>query len=97
MSTHTNPTDLAQPQRVPSPVQSKYPMAEEQWARLDRDFTYHAPKNGQPERYVALRKAARQFAINIFTSTPPSDLQEQALGYLGLAVMLANAAIARHE
>ena len=60
-------------------------------------FTYHSPKGDQPERYVKLRKKAKELAILIGELTPASNEQHHALHYLGLVVMCANAAIARRE
>jgi glucose-6-phosphate 1-dehydrogenase len=65
--------------------------------RLASDFTYHAPKADQPERYVALRDSAHDFARQICMMTPPSREQSLAITHLEEAVFYANAAIARHE
>ena len=65
--------------------------------RLSNTFTYHAPKEGQPERYERIRKAAHEFALLIVTNTPPSREQSIALTDLESAVFQANAAIARNE
>ena len=42
-------------------------------AEIDELFTYHAPKPGQPERYHAIREAAKVFAKILITETA-SDL-----------------------
>ena len=65
--------------------------------RLDRDFTYHAPKGDQQECYVALRAKAKELAELIVASTPASREQSIALTELETAVFWANAAIARNE
>jgi hypothetical protein len=65
--------------------------------RIERDFTYHAPKPGQQERYVALRDKAKELALLIVNLTPPSREQSLALTYLEQASMMSNAAIARNE
>jgi len=64
---------------------------------LQRRFTYHPPKNGQPERYVFLRDKARELAEMIAELSPPSREQSLAITHVEQAVMWANAAIARNE
>lgn len=64
---------------------------------VERDFTYRAPKGDQPVRYGLLRDKAKEFAHLIVEMTPSSHEQAEALSLLNLAVMSANAAIARHE
>ena len=86
-----------QTQMVGGRVEVKYPMTEEKYARIDRDSTYHPPKDDQPERYLSLRESARQFEIHIFTNTPASREQSLALTHLENAVFYAIAAIARNE
>lgn len=66
-------------------------------ALIEKNFTYHPPKGDQPERYSALRTQAKELALTIVRLTPSSPEQEQALFLLNLAVMSANAAIARNE
>lgn len=60
-------------------------------------FTYHAPKDDQPERFVRIRQQALQFAELIAHYTPVSREQSLALTALEEVVMWANAAIARRE
>jgi hypothetical protein len=64
---------------------------------LQNRFTYHAPKEGQPERYVLIRDAARQLAELITENTPASREQSLALTKLEESVFWANASIARNE
>lgn len=66
-------------------------------ARIERDFTYHAPKTGQTERYEQIRAKAKELALLIVASTPMSREQSLALTNIEQAVMWANASIARHE
>ena len=66
-------------------------------ARLDNDFTYHAPKDDQVKRFGTLRHDAKLMAGTIVAMTPPSREQSLALTALEEAVMWANAAIARNE
>jgi hypothetical protein len=60
-------------------------------------FTYHAPKPGQPERYQAIREAAKTLAITIVENTEVGADQSAAIRYLRSAVMTANAAIAMEK
>lgn len=62
--------------------------------QIEELFTYHAPKPGQPERYQAIREAAKNLAKVIVTNTPASADQTAAIRELRLCVMTANAAIA---
>lgn len=64
---------------------------------LDNRFTYHAPKPGQQERYVAIREKAKELAVLIVASTPSSREQSVALTNLEQATFWSNAAIARNE
>lgn len=66
-------------------------------ARLENDFTYHAPKPGQADRYTYIRNVGRVFADAIVQETPPSREQSLALTAIEEAVFWANAAIARNE
>lgn len=58
-------------------------------------FTYHAPKEDQPEKYTRIRDAAKSLAILIVSESPQSREQSLALTALEEAVMWATAAIAR--
>lgn len=62
---------------------------------LDNRFSYHAPKEGQPEQYAALRSAAKDLAAMIVDSVPASREQSLALTNLEQAIFWANAGIAR--
>lgn len=66
-------------------------------AQVENNFTYHAPKEGQPERYVQLREKAKEFALLILDLTPASREQSLALTELENATFWANASIARNE
>jgi hypothetical protein len=65
--------------------------------RIEREFTYHTPKNDQQERYVRIREDAKVFAITIFECTPYCPDQIVAIRKVREAVMTANAAIACNE
>ena len=64
---------------------------------IQKRFTYHAPKDGQPEKYETIRSAARAFAMVLNDLCP--DSREKSLAFTSLeeAVMWANASIARNE
>jgi len=64
---------------------------------LDIRFTYHPPRNGQPERYARIRAKALDLARLIEHEVPPSREQSLAWTSLEEAVMWANAGIARRE
>ena len=64
---------------------------------IENNFTYHAPKEGQSEKYEALRAKAKEFASLIVEVTPRSREQSVALTELETAVFWANASIARNE
>lgn len=68
-----------------------------QEAQIEHNFTYHAPKPGQPEKYTELRNKAKELALMIIESTPSSREQSLALTQLEQAVFWTNAAIARNE
>jgi len=61
---------------------------------LQEVFKYHAPKEGQPEQYEAIRKAGYEFANAILTLTPSCADQQAALRLVREACMTANAAVA---
>lgn len=60
-------------------------------------FTYHAPKDGQPDKYNAIRSEAFDLACCIRALCPDSRELSLALTSLEETVMWANAAIARRE
>ncbi len=60
-------------------------------------FTFHPPKEDQPERYAKLRERSRSLAYCIEELCPPSRERSLALTNLQNACMWANAAIACNE
>ena len=66
-------------------------------ARLANDYVYHAPKDGQMQRYEEIRAKAKELAVLICTHSPVSREQSVALTELDHVVMMTNAAIARNE
>ena len=66
-------------------------------SNLKNKFTYHAPKQGQPERYETIRNTAYTLASLIEEVCPDSRERSLAFTKVEEAVMWANAAIARNE
>jgi hypothetical protein len=64
---------------------------------IENNFTYHAPKEGQPQKYEALRNKAKELAYLVDELCPKSREQSLALTKLEESVFWANAAIARNE
>lgn len=65
--------------------------------QINNNFKYHAPKEGQSEKYEWLRENGKHFATLIDTLCPNSREKSLAITKLEEAVMWANAAIARNE
>lgn len=84
------------PFKVPAEPK-RYPLTEQEQARLANTFTYHAPKEDQPQRYVEIREKAKALAVTMLACCPRSRELSHALTLLEDAVMNANAAIARNE
>lgn len=74
-----------------------YAIPQETKDRIDRDFTYHSPKNDQPQKYEELRAHAKELALLMNVACPPSRELSLAMTKLEEAVFWANAAIARNE
>lgn len=73
-------------------------MRNEQTAKqIQNNFTYHAPKDDQPQRYDRIRGNAAMLADVINESCPDSREKSLAITNLEQATMWANAAIARNE
>ena len=62
---------------------------------LEKRFTYHASKPGQPEIYTMLREQAKDLAYNILANCPESRERSLAITKLEEVIMWANASIAR--
>lgn len=75
----------------------KYPLDENVLNILKNSYTYHPPKEDQPERYIAIRDKARELAITICECAPGSRERSIALTDLEKVVMMANKAIACNE
>lgn len=63
---------------------------------LENRFSYHAPKEGQPEKYEAIRGKAKELAHMIDELCPDSREKSVAMTNLETTVMWANASIARN-
>lgn len=62
--------------------------------QLDNWFMYHAPQQGQAEKYESIRHKAKELAALIVELTPASADQTTAIRKIREAVMTANAALA---
>lgn len=63
---------------------------------IEKRFTYHKPKPGQPEMYTSLRGAARSLALQMLEMVPEGREKALAITKLEESIMWANAGIARH-
>ena len=63
---------------------------------IENNFKYHAPKEGQPEKYEVIRATAKSLAYVIENECPNSREKSLAMTKLEEAVMWANAGIARN-
>lgn len=64
---------------------------------IERNFTYHSPKNDQPERYQKIRDKAKELAHLLNDLCPESREKSLAMTNLEDACFWANASIARNE
>ncbi|ETK27375.1 hypothetical protein ERIC1_1c08200 [Paenibacillus larvae subsp. larvae DSM 25719] len=64
--------------------------------QIENNFKYHAPKEGQPGKYTAIREKAKELACLIDDLCPNSREKSLGLTNLEQVVMWANAAIARN-
>ena len=67
----------------------------EQGNQIEHRFTYHKPKEGQPEMYQAIRSKAAELAYLLESSCPSGREFSLALTKLEEVVFWANASIAR--
>lgn len=63
---------------------------------IDKNFTYHKPKEGQPEKYTKIREKAKELAYLIDDECPNSCEKSLAMTKLEETIMWANAYIARN-
>lgn len=64
--------------------------------RIENNFTYHSPKDGQPQKYEDIRNKAKELAYLIDCYVPESRELSLSMTKLEEAVMWANAGIARN-
>jgi hypothetical protein len=64
--------------------------------QIENNFTYHAPKEGQPLQYEVIRAKAKELAYLIDGVCPNSREKSLAMTNLEQSVFWANAAIARN-
>lgn len=64
---------------------------------IEKRFTYHTPKEGQPAKYQMLREGAKTLAYMINTLCPDSREKSTAMTKLEETIFWANAGIARNE
>lgn len=65
--------------------------------RIENNFKYHSPREGQPEKYTAIREKAKELAYLIDELCPNSREKSLATTKIEEATMWANASIARNE
>lgn len=65
--------------------------------KIENNFKYHSPKEGQQEKYVELRNYGKEMAYKIKKLCPESREQSLAITKLEEVVMWANASIARSK
>lgn len=75
----------------------QYPIKSETLNRITNDFSYHAPKGDQHERYQAIRDFQKKFAEMLVSNCPESRELSIALTHLEEVGFYANASIARNE
>ena len=64
---------------------------------IENNFKYHGPKEGQTEKYEAIREKAKELAYLFEDLCPNSREKSTAFTNLETAMFWANAAIARNE
>ena len=65
--------------------------------RIEKAFTYHAPKDDQPARYQAIREKCKEMAYLLEQSVPDSREKSLAMTKMEEVFFWANAGIARNE
>lgn len=80
---------------TPEPQPTRLPLSKRMVERLDRDYTYHPPTPEKIERYAAVREKGRELATLITQCVPECRELHASLTNLELAILLANAGIAR--
>ena len=65
--------------------------------KIENAFAYHAPRDGQPEKYQAIREKGKELAYLIDELVPDSREKSLAMTKLEECSMWANAGIARNN
>ena len=65
--------------------------------QIENNFKYHAPKEGQQEKYQELREKGKGLVCLIEAFCPDSREKALAITKIEEAIMWANASIARNE
>jgi hypothetical protein len=65
--------------------------------QIEHNYSYQQPSKPQIEKYTRLRVSAKSFALLIHEMCPSSPERREAFKLLDLALMEANAAIARKK
>jgi hypothetical protein len=63
---------------------------------IERRFTYHPPKDNQPEKYLKIRESIKSIAYMLIEECPESCELDKAVDKLEQVVFYANAAISRN-
>lgn len=66
-------------------------------ATIENNFMYHAPKEGQQEKYGELRKKGKELVCLMVAFCPNSRERSLAITKVEEAIMWANASIARND
>lgn len=72
-------------------------LTDQEELEIQNRYSYHKPKDDQPERYEAIRMKVRELAKTIMVCCPNSRERSSALTDLDSVMMRANASIARNE
>ncbi|ASA26382.1 hypothetical protein B9T62_18415 [Paenibacillus donghaensis] len=64
---------------------------------IENNFSYHSPKEGQPEKYQSIRDMAKELAYLIEEMVPNGREKSLAMTNLEQSVFWANAGISRSE
>lgn len=74
-----------------------YQISDSDRTKIDGAFTYHQTQGDQVERYTEIRIRAKEFAMLLVSTCPPSRELSLAITALQEAVLWANASIAINE
>jgi hypothetical protein len=63
---------------------------------IEHNFTYHPPKEGQPQKYIEIREKAKELALLLNDACPDGREKALAMTKLEESVFWANASVARY-